>query len=74
MQKLAKGGSGAVRIEDANGGSTLVYGRQFDAASGSLYSAISRPSIDALKANFKSELMKDDLKLLVQLKKVFGIP
>lgn len=74
VQKLAKGGNGAVRIEEAGGSGTMTYGRQFDASSGSLYSAITRASIDALKLNFKSELTRDDLKLLVQLKKVFCIP
>jgi len=72
--KLPKGGTGAVRIEDSRGGGTLTYGRQFDASSGSLYSMITRASINSLKENFKAELKNDDLRLLVQLKKVFGIP
>jgi translation initiation factor 5B len=74
VQSLNKGMQGAVRIENPGGGSTLTYGRQFDHASGSLYSKISRASIDALRENFRSQVTPDLLKLLVQLKKVFNIP
>ncbi|CAM9102567.1 unnamed protein product [Choristocarpus tenellus] len=74
VQKIAKGASGAVRIDDAHGGSTLQYGRHFTAASGSLYSTITRESINSLRENFRGEVSKDDLKLLMQLKKVFNIP
>jgi hypothetical protein len=37
-------------------------------------SLISRDSIDALKQYFKDDLQQDDWKLVVQLKKMFGIP
>ncbi|CAN0149677.1 unnamed protein product [Ascophyllum nodosum] len=74
VDKIAKGVSAAVRIDDANGGSTLTYGRQFSADSGNLYSSITRETINALKAHFKDQLTRDDLRLLVQLKKVFNIP
>ncbi|CBN80114.1 EIF5B, eukaryotic translation initiation factor 5B [Ectocarpus siliculosus] len=74
VDKMGKGSSGAVRVDDAHGGSTLTYGRQFSADSGSLYSSITRETINALKAHFREQLTKDDLRLLVQLKKVFNIP
>lgn len=49
---MGKGASGAVRVDDANGGSTLTYGRQFSADSGSLYSSITRETLNALKAHY----------------------
>lgn len=54
---MAKGSSGAVRIDDPRGGSTLTYGRQFSAESGSLYSSITRETINALKAHFRDQVM-----------------
>lgn len=56
VDKMGKGASGAVRVDDANGGSTLTYGRQFSADSGSLYSSITRETINALKAHFKDQV------------------
>lgn len=56
MDKIGKGASGAVRVDDANGGSTLTYGRQFSADSGSLYSSITRETINALKAHFREQV------------------
>ena len=38
-----------------------------------VYSRISRESIDALKSHFKDELSNDDWRLVIDLKKVFGI-
>lgn len=66
-----KGESIAVKIVNESN-PTITYGRQFD-ASNMLYSQISRPSIDALKAYFKDQLENEDLRLIVKLKKVFGI-
>jgi translation initiation factor 5B len=54
------------------GNPNITYGRQFD-ASHSLYSTLSRQSIDALKANFKEQLTNEDWKLVIKLKKVFNI-
>ena len=51
---------------------TLTYGRQFDHTH-SLYSKLTRPSIDALKEFFKDEVSKEDWLLVVKLKKVFDI-
>lgn len=53
---MGKGASGAVRVDDGNGGSTLTYGRQFSADSGSLYSSITRETINALKAHFRDQV------------------
>lgn len=58
---MAKGSSGAVRIDDARGGSTLTYGRQFAADSGSLYSSITRETINALKAHFREQVKYNNM-------------
>lgn len=66
-----KGMSVAVKISnDSN--PTLMYGRQFDHTH-SLYSKLSRQSIDAAKEFFKDEFTKEDWQLVVKLKKVFNI-
>merc|ERR1740124_412062 len=49
-----KGASVAVKIENENN-PTITYGRQFDSTN-SLYSTLTRQSIDALKGNFKDKL------------------
>lgn len=59
VDKMAKGATGAVRVEDGNGGSTLTYGRQFSADSGSLYSSITRETINALKAHYRDQVIHD---------------
>ncbi|KDO24720.1 hypothetical protein SPRG_10254 [Saprolegnia parasitica CBS 223.65] len=64
-----KGASVAVRIESD---SNVTYGRHFDHTA-KLYSHLSRASIDALKENFKEDLAKDDWRLVIRLKGVFGI-
>lgn len=64
MDKVSKGATAAVRVEDSNGGSTLTYGRQFSADSGSLYSSITRETINALKANFRDKVTKETRSLL----------
>jgi len=71
QETAKKGSSVAIKIvNDTN--PNLTYGRQFDATT-SLYSTLSRASIDALKENFKDKLETDDWKLVVKLKKVFNI-
>ena len=72
QQQIArKGASVAIRIFNESN-PNLTYGRQFD-ASNMLYSTLTRTSIDALKANFKDQLEKEDWRLVVKLKKVFNI-
>ncbi len=66
-----KGLSVAIKIVNESN-PTITYGRQFD-ASHSLYSTLSRASIDALKSHFKEKLEDEDWRLVVKLKKVFNI-
>ena len=66
-----KGMNVAVKISnEAN--PTLTYGRQFDHTH-SLYSKLSRASIDALKEFFKDEVSKEDWLLVVRMKPAFGL-
>jgi len=71
QETARKGASVAIKIVNEHN-PTITYGRQFD-ASHSLYSTLSRASIDALKTNFKEKLENEDWRLVVKLKKVFGI-
>lgn len=68
-----KGESVAVKIQ---GSSTAelqkAVGRHFDETD-TLYSRMSRRTIDILKENYRQELSKDEWKLVVHLKKVFDI-
>jgi translation initiation factor 5B len=50
----------------------IAYGRQFD-HNDTLYSRISRESLDVLKEYYKEDCSKDDLLLIVKLKKLFNI-
>lgn len=67
------GQSVAMKIEACNTeqGSRL-YGRHFDHTD-PLISKISRESINALKAHFADQMSKEDWRLVVKLKKVFGV-
>lgn len=71
QETAKKGSSVAVKIVNETN-PTITYGRQFD-ASHSLYSTLTRQSIDALKLNFKDKLENEDWRLVVKLKKVFNI-
>jgi len=71
QETARKGASVAIKIVNENN-PTITYGRQFD-ASNSLYSTLSRASIDALKLHFKEKLENEDWRLVVKLKKVFNI-
>ncbi|EGX46505.1 hypothetical protein AOL_s00109g77 [Orbilia oligospora ATCC 24927] len=59
----------AVKIEASN---QPILGRHWEEAD-TLYSHISRKSIDTLKNHFREEVAKEDWALIVQLKKVFKI-
>ncbi|KAK6343333.1 hypothetical protein TWF730_010924 [Orbilia blumenaviensis] len=59
----------AVKIEASN---QPVLGRHWEEKD-TLYSQISRKSIDTLKDHFREEVAKEDWALIVQLKKVFKI-
>ena len=50
----------------------IAYGRQFDDTD-TLYSKISRESLDILKEYYKEDCTKEDLILIVKLKKMFNI-
>lgn len=68
-----KGDQVAVKIAPSNATeSSRQYGRHFDAKD-ELVSRVSRKSIDLLKENFKDQMEEGDWKLMVKLKKVFGI-
>jgi len=59
-----------VKIE---GESQIMFGRHFDDTN-QIASIMTRDSIDSLKQYFKDELNMDDWKLVIQLKKMYGIP
>lgn len=71
QETARKGVSVAIRIVNEHN-PTITYGRQFDSTH-SLYSTLTRASINALKENFKDKLETDDWRLVVKLKKVFAI-
>jgi len=71
QETARKGAAVAIKIVNEHN-PTITYGRQFD-ASHSLYSTLNRASIDALKMHFKDKLETEDWRLVVKLKKVFGI-
>ncbi|OII73111.1 Fun12p GTPase translation initiation factor IF2 [Cryptosporidium ubiquitum] len=68
-----KGQEVAVKIQPFASDTNITYGRHFD-HNDRLVSRITRDSIDILKQHFRDELSKDDWKLVIQLKKTFGIP
>ncbi|RYG40485.1 hypothetical protein EON68_04185, partial [archaeon] len=68
----AGSGSVAVKIVQGEGQQLIQYGRHFD-QSHTLYSRITRTSIDLLKENFRDEMTKDDWKTVVKMKEMFGI-
>jgi translation initiation factor aIF-2/yIF-2 len=66
-----KGSSVCIKVDNQENPS-IAYGRHFDNTN-VLCSKISRESLDVLKEHFKDDITRDDLALLVKLKKVFGI-
>ncbi|EPX74704.1 translation initiation factor IF2 [Schizosaccharomyces octosporus yFS286] len=72
VKKGQAGGGVAMKLE-AGGGSQILFGRHVT-ESDTLYSHITRESIDALKdPAFRNEVHRDEWQLIIQLKKVFGI-
>jgi translation initiation factor 5B len=49
-----------------------MYGRHLEEED-TLYSAVSRKSIDTLKEFFRNDVTQDEWKLMVELKKIFDI-
>eukprot|EP00615_Pteridomonas_danica_P000173 CAMPEP_0114341984 /NCGR_PEP_ID=MMETSP0101-20121206/9443_1 /TAXON_ID=38822 ORGANISM="Pteridomonas danica, Strain PT" /NCGR_SAMPLE_ID=MMETSP0101 /ASSEMBLY_ACC=CAM_ASM_000211 /LENGTH=1002 /DNA_ID=CAMNT_0001475833 /DNA_START=91 /DNA_END=3099 /DNA_ORIENTATION=- len=71
VERVRKGSQCAISIvNDSN--PQMTFGRQFNAEH-ALYSELTRGSIDALKKYFKDEMTNDDWKLVIKMKKVFGI-
>jgi translation initiation factor 5B len=67
------GQSVAMKIEGQNAvEQSRLYGRHFDHTD-QLVSKISRESINALKSHFADEMSKDDWRLVIKLKKVWGV-
>jgi len=55
------------------GGHQPAYGRQLEEKD-TLYSLVSRASIDCLKEFYRDEMTQDDWKLVIKLKPLFDIP
>merc|ERR1711871_833076 len=64
-----QGQTASVKIDAVT---SIAFGRQFDHTY-ALYSHVSRKSIDALKEFFREDITREDLELLVRLKKQFGV-
>jgi len=71
LEKIGAGNTVAVKIVNEHK-PNIAYGRHFDHTT-PLHSLISRKSIDALKENFKSDLSERDWRLVIKLKKIYGI-
>jgi len=71
VQSQRKGQQCAISIVN-EGNPGMTFGRQFTDEH-SLYSELTRGSIDALKKHFKDEMKDDDWRLVIKLKKVFSI-
>ncbi len=72
VDKGVKGESVCVKIQPTVLQSHIVLGRHFSVTQ-ALYSKLTRQSIDCLKEHYKDEMTMDNWKLVVTLKKVFGI-
>lgn len=62
----------AVKLEVASYETPRTFGRHLDEKS-TLYSHISRASIDILKTTFRNDMSKDDWALVIKLKKALNI-
>ncbi|KAK2725090.1 hypothetical protein QYM36_001519 [Artemia franciscana] len=67
-----KGDEICLKIENVSDDAPKMMGHHFD-ADDIIMSSISRQSIDACKEHFRSELKNEDWKLIIKLKKIFGI-
>lgn len=73
VNKAAVGENVAIKIESRSADeSGRLCGRHFFEQD-TLYSHITRESINALKSHFKKEMTMDDWRLVVKLKKLFSI-
>jgi translation initiation factor 5B len=72
--QMCKKGQPSVAIKiEAAGGHQPAYGRQLEEKD-TLYSLISRPSIDCLKQFYRNDVTNDEWALIIKLKPVFDIP
>jgi translation initiation factor 5B len=67
-----KGQKVAIKIEVEGNEPSKIYGKHFTEKD-TLYSVISRHTIDMLKQYFRDEVDNDDLRLIVELKKILNI-
>jgi len=72
VKEAKKGDEVAVKINQEELGTQVMYGRHFD-HNDRIYSWLTRKSIDLLKANFKDDLDETGWRLVMKLKKVFDI-
>ncbi|EDN96951.1 hypothetical protein SS1G_01879 [Sclerotinia sclerotiorum 1980 UF-70] len=70
---ICKRGQPSVAIKVEMGSSQPAYGRHLEEED-TLYSLISRQSIDTLKEFYRSDVSKDEWELLRKLKPLFDIP
>ncbi|KAG6365856.1 hypothetical protein INS49_000032 [Diaporthe citri] len=70
---VCKKGQPSVAVKIEMGGHQPTYGRQLE-ESDTLYSAISRASIDCLKEFYRKDVSNDEWQLIVKLKPLFDIP
>ncbi|KAK4469735.1 hypothetical protein MN116_007258 [Schistosoma mekongi] len=72
MEEARTGMEVCVRIDPTDGETPKLYGRHFD-LNDLLVSKISRESIDVMKEYFRSDLKKEDWKLMIELKEALDI-
>ncbi|KAF6774025.1 hypothetical protein AHF37_04483 [Paragonimus kellicotti] len=72
VEEARTGQEVCIRIDPLDGETPKLYGRHFD-HNDLLVSKISRESIDVMKEHFRSDLNKDDWRLMVELKKLLDI-
>ncbi|KAK2613445.1 hypothetical protein N8I77_000360 [Diaporthe amygdali] len=70
---VCKKGQPSVAVKIEMGGHQPTYGRQLEEGD-TLYSAISRASIDCLKEFYRKDVSNDEWQLIVKLKPLFDIP
>ena len=73
LNEAREGSEVAIRVEAPAGKPGRTFGRHFGDKD-PIVSKINRSSIDLLKEHFKEDLSKSDWKLVVDLKKILGIP
>ena len=69
--KEARPSDGDISVK-IDGESNIMVGRQFEEID-SICSIISKKTIESLKEHFRDEMTTDDWKLVIKLKKVFGL-